>query len=347
MSSALPTIDTTAFVVGTVGSINLNNSQTNWTPSGYSGQPAHIRIFNDSGVSLKIWTDTNVINEYLAAGGWGTWEIDPGTNAMNYEVVAVLANPPVNLIMPIFYQPGEKVPDTPILGNSPIGGGAVTSGSTLSNESNSTPTQIVDIGQVGNTFLISILSDGSFVWSVLQGGVAHQILKGQTAGNPLQLGKAADSVEVLGNVIIDGSLTSDATKITSDGAGNLTAVQYNSPATANAVLNAGAGQQVQLWIGGVGQLTVTTANIHADGHGIVCANIQPTAGQLNRIKFGHVSAISGQTVSHGMGTTPSAVFITTDIAQPGSATVGAGSVGSTTFVATVGAGSGFWWLAVQ
>lgn len=142
------------------------------------------------------------------------------------------------------------------------------------------------------------------------------------------------------------SLTSDGGKLTSDGAGDLTAVQYNGPAASNAILNATSGNTVQLSINGVSQATITTGNVHIDGHGLVCANVQPTAGQLNRIKFGHVAAISNQTVTHGLGATPSAVFISTDINQAGSATVGAGSVGSTTFVATVGAGNGFWWLAL-
>lgn len=322
MSSALPTIDTTAFVVGTVGSINLNNSQTNWTPSGYSGQPAHIRIFNDSGVSLKIWTDTNVINEYLAAGGWGTWEIDPGTNAMNYEVVAVLANPPVNLIMPIFYQPGEKVPDTPILGNSPIGGGAVTSGSTLSNESNSTPTQIVDIGQVGNTFLISVLSDGSFVWSVLQSGTAHQILKGQTSGNPLQVGKSGDILEVLSKLQLDGEVI--------------------SPAASPITFNAPSGQQIQFLQNG-------TTIFFMDGLGLhLFGNFSYDLGSGGVFKFrngnttqawGNFTGTGSGTYNHGFGSAPFAVIPIVDVL--GSATQGYDTITSTQVHITLGASLGF------
>lgn len=67
------------------------------------------------------------------------------------------------------------------------------------------------------------------------------------------------------------------------------------------------------------------------------------SGTMSRQQGGHSASISGVTITHGLGATPALVLITTDITQPGSATVGTGSVGSTTFVATVGSGSGFYW----
>lgn len=62
---------------------------------------------------------------------------------------------------------------------------------------------------------------------------------------------------------------------------------------------------------------------------------------------GNIACGSGTTITHGLGATPALVLATPNIAQAGSATVGIGNVGSTTFQATVGAGTAvsFWCLA--
>ncbi len=67
-------------------------------------------------------------------------------------------------------------------------------------------TEVIDIGPVGNLKVIDIFND-HFIWSVVQAGVAHQILKGNIAGNPLQIGQAGDVSEVLGKFTIDQLLT--------------------------------------------------------------------------------------------------------------------------------------------
>lgn len=56
---------------------------------------------------------------------------------------------------------------------------------------------------------------------------------------------------------------------------------------------------------------------------------------------------AGTTISHGLGSTPGFVLGCPDIAQAGSATVGAGSYSSTTFRMTVGAGSSVNWYAYE
>lgn len=62
---------------------------------------------------------------------------------------------------------------------------------------------------------------------------------------------------------------------------------------------------------------------------------------------GNIACGSGTTITHGLGATPALVLATPNIAQAGSATVGIGNVGSTTFQCTVGAGTAvsFWCLA--
>jgi hypothetical protein len=209
MSITLPVTDMTGKTVGQSGQIKVKTDATNWNVPGLTGKPATIRVLNESGCGLKVWTDTNQINEWLGAGAWIDYEIEQGTLYLNWYVQYTIPNPPANSLMVTFYSPGEKVPPMATLGNSPIGGGTTTAvtGSTLSNEVNSTPALIVDIGQVANTNLINIFSDGSFTWNIVIAGVVHTLLKGKTSGNLLQLGSAADFAEFLGGVFVDGGLS--------------------------------------------------------------------------------------------------------------------------------------------
>jgi hypothetical protein len=58
----------------------------------------------------------------------------------------------------------------------------------------------------------------------------------------------------------------------------------------------------------------------------------------------NIACGSGTTISHGLGGTPGFLSCMMNIAQPGSGTNGLGSVGSTTFRATIGAGSALAWI---
>lgn len=46
----------------------------------------------------------------------------------------------------------------------------------------------------------------SAIWNVLQSGVVHQLLKGQTVGNPLLIGQSGDVSEVQGDLQADGQM---------------------------------------------------------------------------------------------------------------------------------------------
>lgn len=62
---------------------------------------------------------------------------------------------------------------------------------------------------------------------------------------------------------------------------------------------------------------------------------------------GTVSACgSGTTISHGMGVTPTTLVGNPVVAQPGSGTVGSANFNSTTFRATIGAGTSFIWYGI-
>ena len=202
MSSKLPIVDLTGAVVGTQNTIDFNQFPK-FDPA--TQKPAHLRVFNDSGCGLDYVMKQSGDSDYIPAGGWATIELAPNDAQMLTTVNYLLPNPPVSKILPTYYAPGERVPPIPILGNSPVGvGGSVstTSANNLSNEANSLATEVIDIGPTTFAKLIDIFND-HFIWSVLQSGVAHQVLKGLTSGNPLQIGQAGDIAEVLGQLLVD------------------------------------------------------------------------------------------------------------------------------------------------
>ena len=86
----------------------------------------------------------------------------------------------------------------------------VSSVVTLSNEGGAVGTEVIDIGTVNNSKLVDIFND-HFIWKVEQAGVAHQVLKGNASGTPLQIGQAADLTEVLGTLQVDGGTIGVAT----------------------------------------------------------------------------------------------------------------------------------------
>lgn len=208
MSITLPKIDLSTFPVGSTGKVDFNPIKDKIINNpGESGDPGHIRIFNDSGSTLQIWSDDGSVADYIPAGGWPTYEVPTSISFISFTVLFILPNPPVQLLMPTYYLPGENVPPVPILGNSPVGiGGTVTTSSvqTLSNEGGATGILVIDMGDSTLSQLIVIYNDGHAVFAVDQAGVKHQVIKIQSSGNPLQLGAVGDKVQALGNFEVDG-----------------------------------------------------------------------------------------------------------------------------------------------
>jgi hypothetical protein len=207
MSIKLPTIDITGFGVGSTTSFNLKNVGLIAVPSIRGDNKPILQIFNDSGVGFAAVTHTEQHGFNLPAGAWRNVALIAGEISVDFVAEYVLPNPPVSKLMATYYAPGE-VPD-PIgtLGNSPIGGGVQTSSvQTLSNEGGGAGIEVIDIGTSTTAKLLDIFND-HFVWSVQQTLVAHQVLKGQTSGNPLQIGQAGDVTEILGQLSVDQALT--------------------------------------------------------------------------------------------------------------------------------------------
>ena len=337
MSFMLPDVDLSTAMVGSKGRILLQTMGVG--AGGVSANPSLINnpptlyIHNDSGCGLGMTLKDSGKSFNLPAGAWVPVPIGPGESELDYIVKYVLPNAPVNLLMIAYYAPGEPVPQTATLGNSPVGIGGSTNNVTntsLSNEGNAANTLVIDIGDTTLAQLWKVWTD-HFSVSVDQSNVAHTVLQGNTTGNPLQIGQAGDITEVLGQLTVDQVLTALSATINT----------ISSQAATNLKLNAGAGAVVELDIGGVLQGTFTGGNFHWENHGILCSNIQfDTVGGITAINTGTVSvgATSTVVVNHGLGGTPAAVLVTTDQALS-SGTNSAHSYTSTQFSLFNGAGA--------
>lgn len=226
MSILLPQIDLTTAVVGTKFTIDLTQVGYTSDLSNYQNK-AHLRLLNDTCMGLSVTLRGKGKSLYVSAGQWPTITLEPGTTLIDFVCTyQILPVPSVCILSPYYYGPGEELDDLGVLGNTPqnIGGSGLTV-STLSNEGNPLNTEVIDIGPVGFPRAIDIFND-HFIWSVIQAGVLHQVLKGQTAGNPLQIGQAGDIAEVLGQLQTDDFIIANQTPTTVNGSVSGTAKFY-------------------------------------------------------------------------------------------------------------------------
>jgi len=209
VSIQLPTIDLAGAGVGFKGTIDLKPVGLTADPSNYKHPPT-LQMFNDSGVGLKCTTRIESHSFSMPAGAWRNVTLTPGESNIDFVAEYVLPNPPVSKLMSTYYLPNEPLDPIGTLGNSPIGGGVQTSSiQTLSNEGASAGTLVIDMGPAPPGQVVSIFND-HFLWKVVTSlGVAHQVLAGNIASPFLQLGAAADLVEALGNLLVDGTFQSN------------------------------------------------------------------------------------------------------------------------------------------
>lgn len=300
MSYSLDTIDLSAVSVGQGGQVTLDpvKFKTASNPAA-SQENAHIRLYNESGSFLKVWTDTSSISDYVPAGGWSTFEIEPDVAKINFSVVAKMINPPVQLLLPTYYVPGEKVPETPQLGNSPISGVTQTSSiQTLSNEGAAANLLVIDLGDTAFNQLVALFNDGHALWAVDQSGVKHQVIKINIAGNPLQLGQAGDTVEQLGNEKVDGTFESVG-NATLDGTLGVTGVTTTAGGVNTGTIrdNSTGAPQITLVTAGITIVNKATfsASPAADASGPV--NFTAGGGVNNAITRGGLEIIAYNTTT--------------------------------------------------
>lgn len=164
MSLNLPTINFASLAVGATGTVQLPQ------PKVQIDEQAYLRIYNDSGCGLQI-TFNDGQGESIPAGAWPTFNIGPTQTQFTWLVTYVLPNPPVTLMSMVYYFPGESVPNTPALGNSPVGiGGAITltQSQTLYNNGFTAPTQVINVAP---------LNEGAAVFVYFNDGTAQLFLR--------------------------------------------------------------------------------------------------------------------------------------------------------------------------
>lgn len=366
MSSQLQMLDLTGQPIGFQGLITFNQF-VKFNPA-MRNQSANIWLFNESGAGLDVVFQQSGNAHYLPAGAWGYYPLAPNDGQVQVTVTYLLPNPPVSQLNAIYYAPGEPLPQSFTLGNSPIGiGGTVNTSSvqTLSNESSPpTPLLVVDIGNTTIPQLLTIYNDGSFLWEVLVAGVAHQLLSGSVA-NLLQIGMAGDTSSVLGQLSVAQLLTAlaglnvtgvtnlDGGATTTDGAGNITLSNAkilkgkSSGGVAQAMLFQSAANNTDLQAGTNGFIEFLdnggTRQLHADltnNLSFVLDNTNLAFKNGNTI--GRVSSFSGTgsgTYNHNAGAAPDIVIPIVSVS--GSATQGFDSLTSTQVHVTLGASLAF------
>jgi hypothetical protein len=349
MSSKLKPIDLTNAAIGATGSMDFN-SFPKFKASDQSVK-ANIRILNESGCGLDVTFQASGNYHFLPAGGWGTFAVEPNDGSFSVTVTYTLPNPPVSQVNAIYYMPGEQVPQSFTLGNSPIGVGgtiSVTNVSGLTNETTAVKTLVIDIGLVGNTLLYQLFSDGSATWSVINGGTAHTVIQVNNAGTPLQLGKNGDTTEVLGSLTVDQNETITGV-LAINGAGTGITVANGSQFTGDARFS-GAGTSVlvdnnatvtgDLTINGAGSaLVVNSGSITVNGGNSINStvyNLLGTTGNygLYTNSLSRLAIVTGtgtgasQTITHGLGATPNSAICW------GNSNVGTSTMGTSGYTST-------------
>lgn len=358
MSQALPIIDLSQYAVGQGDVIRLDQVITKFpSDTNKSTLDAHLRMYNDSGSTLQVWTDTGDTNEYVPAGGWITIVLDQAADQVHFTVMAELPNPPIQLLMCTYYKQGEIVPDIPQLGNSPIGGGISTTTNTtqaLSNEGNPAPALVIDIGDNNFVNLIAIYNDGHTLWAVDQSGTKHQIFTINNVGTPLQLGQAGDISEVLGALKVDqgitdvGNFSNTGGTFSVVGTGNGT-VHLGAAAAGDVLDTLGtttyfkAPSQVVVQIpSGTTIATFSTTQLQMNNLPVTCSRIN-----VAQSGFDHLNDFTGGgsgTFGTGLGVAPGGIFTNCCTVSGSSQTWGCTI--ATSSVVTAGAGIA-WYAKAQ
>ena len=290
MSANLPSINLTGAVVGQQFTMDFNQF-VKFNPMAARQNPlsqdnkAHIALFNESGCGLSYVINASGHGEFLPAGAWVTTDLEPDDSNIEFTVTYTLPNPPVSQLNGVYYTPGELRPPSYALGNSPIGiGGSVQTSSvqTLSQEGQASGLLTIDIGDTGFSQLIAIFNDGHGIWAIDQSGTKHQVAKFNLAGNPLQLGQANDTSEVLGNILLDQIIflkyPSNQAIVTGNTItipGTMIQVSVANASTTGIIMTAGssAGQLVYLYNLGPNSLTFAASGSNVrQGSNIVLGN---------------------------------------------------------------------------
>lgn len=311
---------------------------------------AKILLYNQTPLNLQL-DFFNGATDTLHAWEANFWVLDGDTKEIGWSIdidSLNVAQPPIETIFLTLYGAHEKIPGTypvALINQISIGnpGGTPSNVTSLQNTGNPAGTNVVSVGSTGasgNTWTVS--NDGLVTMLVTIAAALVQVLKTNESDPVLQLGAVGHLVEVLGNLQVDTSITADTIFSKASGGADGVVSVTGSGVTQNTRLQSSNVINLQV-PGGTSQAVVDNT-----GFTINPGQLHLVVGDLRHFN-GNTSAMSsaGTVISHGLGITPRLVLITTNIAQPGSATVGVGSFTSTTFTATIGTGSSGCWLAIK
>lgn len=204
----------------------------------------------------------------------------------------------------------------------------------------SSATSITNTGNVAGTAIINaqVLADGSNAVLITNDA---QVTLGDATHNAV--------------ITVIGKSSFDNGAFKTDGSGNITAQDIlfdgHLGVSANAdTIDANSATATYIKARNNGVINFQTPNgttrAHIDSSGIHLdsGTINFLTGTMSRQNGSISSCGSGTTISHGIGASPATIVAVPNIAQPGSATAGVGNIGSTTFQATIGAGTQLnWW----
>ena len=90
-----------------------------WAPENEDQVP-HLQIFNESGAGFQVFMSSGQPYTFIPAGAWLQIPIDPSEIKLTFTASYVLPGTTPNLLILIYYAPGEKMPPVQVIGNSPI-----------------------------------------------------------------------------------------------------------------------------------------------------------------------------------------------------------------------------------
>jgi hypothetical protein len=231
-----------------------------------------------------------------------------------------------------------------------------TSANTLTNETETSGTLIVDIGIPGNTDLIDIYNNGALAIYVLQSGTPHLCMVTRTLGKPVAFGQTGDHVEIIGildidqNLFVVGTTQLDNGNIATDGNGALTipnGIYYKSKdsgGTARNLIRINSINEVEIkGVAGTDKVDFQTGAglgiAHIDTTGITIegsAKFNYIQGSLSAV--GDFSGTGNATVNTNV-TNPSGIAFDPCTVSGSSQTIG-GTIASSSVVTT---GAGLAW----
>jgi len=212
----LPIADLTSAVVGTKGTVSLASV----APSAEPGHYPTLQVYNESGCGLALTFGQQSSPQFIPAGGWRSFRLEPGESTFRWEVLYILAGAPVAAVIMVYHAAHERVSDIGILGNSPVGVGGtigVTTISSLSQLTEAAGTSVVLAQPTGAPgYYVELTNDGKLVVKCLSGGVlrtALSLVPGSGGGAySVVVGDAAAPTAVLNGNALTATLAADSTK---------------------------------------------------------------------------------------------------------------------------------------